>query len=105
MDSAQQDVVQKPLDAPTRICQNCDRTVPADSLHCPHCCGDDGQRGEAKRGAFTGGILGLITGAMGTAVLLAIIGPEYNTWGMVSGIVLGFVIVGAVMGVMNSRNA
>jgi hypothetical protein len=103
MNNPQQDGVHKALDASTRMCENCERAVPADSLHCPHCCGDDGQLGAVKRGAFTGGILGLMAGGVGTAILLAIIGPEYNTWGIVSGIMLGFVVVGAVMGIMSHR--
>lgn len=90
-------------DAKTIVCESCEREVPADSLHCPHCCGEDGQLGALRRGAFTGGILGLMAGGVSAAVLLSIFGPEYNTWSMVSGIVLGFVIAGAVLGMISHR--
>jgi Na+/proline symporter len=92
-------------DVKTITCENCEREVPAGSLHCPYCCGEDGQRGELKRGAYTGGILGMIVGAVCTAMFLSLFGPEYNTWPVVSGIILGFVIVGAALGVNNSRKA
>lgn len=86
------------------VCESCERAVPADSAHCPYCCGDDGRLGALKRGAFTGGILGLMAGGVGAAVLLSIIGPEYNTWSVVSGIMLGFVVIGAVLGIRAGRN-
>jgi len=88
----------------TIVCESCEREVPADSVHCPYCCGEDGRLGALKRGAFTGGILGLLAGGVGAAVLLSIIGPEYNTWSVVSGIMLGFVVVGAVLGIRAGRN-
>jgi hypothetical protein len=89
----------------TITCENCEREVPAGSLHCPYCCGEDGQRGELKRGAYTGGILGMIVGAVSTAMFLSLFGPEYNTWPVVSGIILCFIIVGAALGINNSRKA
>jgi hypothetical protein len=88
----------------TITCNNCEREVPHGSLHCPHCCGEDGLRGSLQRGAFTGGILGLIAGGVGAAFFLSIFGSEYNTWTVVSGIVLCFVLVGAGLGIKNSRS-
>jgi hypothetical protein len=90
-------------DVKTITCENCEREVPADSVHCPHCCGEDGQLGAIKRGAYTGGILGMMAGGVSVAMFLSVFGPEYNTWGIVSGTILGFVLVGAGLGINNSR--
>lgn len=87
----------------TVTCENCEREVPADSLHCPYCCGEDGRLGALKRGAYTGGILGMMVGGVSTAMFLSLFGPEYNTWSVVSGIIFGFVLVGAALGINNSR--
>ena len=46
----------------TIICPSCEQSVPGDALYCPYCCGDDGRLGAAKRGAFIGGIFGVILG-------------------------------------------
>lgn len=89
----------------TITCESCEREVPADSRHCPYCCGEDGQLGALKRGAYTGGILGMMAGGVSAAMFLSVFGPEYNTWGMVSGIILGFALVGAALGINSSRKA
>jgi hypothetical protein len=47
----------------------------------------------------------MIVGAVSTAMFLSLFGPEYNTWPVVSGIILCFIIVGAALGINNSRKA
>ena len=101
---SQQDPHPKKPHGQSVTCENCEREVSAESLHCPYCCGQDGRLGAFRRGAFTGGVLGLMAGGVGTAVLLSFVGPEYNTWSVVSGVVLCFVFAGAVLGVMINRN-
>ena len=85
-------------------CHNCEREVPGGSAHCPHCCGDDGRRGAARRGAFFGGILGLLGGAVGAAMWSSIFAPEHNTWGVVSGIMAVCAVAGAVLGIRANHN-
>ena len=87
----------------TITCHNCEREVPADSLHCPHCCGEDGRAGASRRGAFFGGTFGLLGGGVTAAIWTSVFGAEHNTWGQVSGIILACVLVGAVLGIISSR--
>jgi hypothetical protein len=93
----------KAVAPPTVTCESCEREVPKDAAFCPYCCGEDGQLGAVKRGAFVGGILGLMGGGIGAAVWSSIVGPERGSWGVVLGIALGGVLAGVVLGMIRRR--
>jgi len=94
------DIVDTAVAPPTVTCESCEREVPKDAAFCPYCCGEDGQLGAVKRGAFVGGILGLMAGGIGAAVWSSIADPERGNWSMVLGITLGCVIAGVVLGMI-----
>ena len=89
--------------ARTIVCASCERELPGDSLYCPYCCGEDGQLGAVKRGAFIGGVLGLMAGGLVAALWSSIVGPERATWGMVFGIALCCAVGGLLLGMMRKR--
>jgi len=87
----------------TIICPSCEQSVPGDALYCPYCCGDDGRLGAAKRGAFIGGIFGLLGGGLTTALWSSFVGPEQATWGPVLTITLGGGGGGMLLGALINR--
>ena len=87
------------------ICPSCEQAVPAGSLYCPYCCGEDGRRGASKRGAFIGGVFGLLAGGLLSAVWSSAVGPEQATWSPVLAITLAGGGIGIVVGVIRSRKA
>ena len=102
-----------PLDAPEQlqagdgaammVCPSCEQEVPKGSLYCPFCCGEDGRRGAAKRGAFVGGVFGLLAGGLLTAVWSSAVGPEQASWGPVLSITLAAALAGMVVGAISNR--
>jgi len=95
----------QPAAPQTVICRSCEREVPNGAIYCPYCCGEDGQLGAIKRGAYVGSILGLMAGGVIAAIWFSIVGPERGTWGMVLGITLGSVITGLMLGMIRKRKA
>ncbi|WP_300453355.1 hypothetical protein [Accumulibacter sp.] len=89
--------------AETIICPSCERQVAAGSLYCPYCCGEDGRRGATKRGAFVGGVFGLLAGGLLTALWSSVVGPEKATWGVVFAITIGGGVFGMVVGAISNR--
>jgi len=85
------------------VCPSCGRAVPIASSYCPYCCGEDGRRGAARRGAFLGGVFGLLAGGLATAVWSSIIGPEQAPWGPVVTITLVGGMAGIVIGAWVNR--
>ncbi len=90
--------------APEMIfCRSCEQFVPGGSLYCPHCCGEDGRRGAIRRGAFIGGVFGLLTGGLSAAVLSSVVGPEQATGESVLVLTLACAAMGIVLGAIRSR--
>ncbi len=87
----------------TIVCPSCEREVPGDAAHCPYCCGDDGRRGATKRGAFVGGVFGLLAGGLLAALWSSIVGPEQASGEVVVAMTLACATSGAVLGAMSSR--
>jgi hypothetical protein len=86
------------------ICRSCEQSVPSGSLYCPYCCGADGRRGATKRGAFVGGVFGLLAGGLASAAWSSVVGAEHAGWGVVGSITLGGVTIGIVLGaILNHR--
>lgn len=85
------------------VCPSCEQEVPKGSLYCPYCCGADGRRGATKRGAFVGGVFGLLAGGLLTAVWSSVVGPEEATWGPVLSITLAATAAGMVVGAIGNR--
>lgn len=85
------------------FCRSCEQLVPAGSLYCPHCCGVDGRRGAIKRGAFIGGVFGLLAGGLAAAVWSTIVGPEQATGELVVAITLACAAIGVVFGAIYNR--
>ena len=85
------------------VCPSCEQEVPKGSLYCPVCCGEDGRRGAVKRGAFVGGVFGLLAGGLLTAVWSSAVGPEQATWGPVLSITLAAALAGMVVGAISNR--
>jgi hypothetical protein len=90
-------------ESPMIFCRSCEQLVPAGSLYCPHCCGEDGRRGAIKRGAFIGGVFGLLAGGLAAAVWSTIVGPEQATGELVATITLAFAAIGVVSGAIHNR--
>ena len=65
--------------------------------------GEDGRRGAAKRGAFVGGVFGLLAGGLLTAVWSSAVGPEQASWGPVLSITLAATLAGMVVGAISNR--
>jgi hypothetical protein len=76
------------------FCRSCEQLVPGGSLYCPHCCGEDGRRGAFRRGAFIGGVFGLLAGGLSAAVWSSIVGPEQATGELVLAITLACAAMG-----------
>ncbi len=87
------------------LCRSCERLVPAGSLYCPHCCGEDGRRGAIKRGAFIGGVFGLLVGGLAAAVWSSVVGAEYASGEPVVAINLACASIGIVLGALHNRKA
>jgi len=87
----------------TIVCPSCEREVPADASHCPYCCGDDGRRGAIKRGAFVGGVFGLLAGGLLAALWSSIVGPEQANGEVVVAMTLACATCGALLGAMRNR--
>ncbi|MCP5249690.1 MAG: hypothetical protein H6942_14335 [Candidatus Accumulibacter sp.] len=87
----------------TIVCGSCARELPGDSPYCPYCCGEDGRRGASGRGAFLGGLFGVLAGGLITAVWSSAVGPEQTAWRSVLAIIGGCVTVGVIVGVIRSR--
>ena len=87
------------------ICRGCQRTLPGDARYCPHCCGADGRRGATGRGAFLGGLFGVLAGGLIVAVWSSAVGPEQTTWSQVGAPLLACVVVGVLVGIVRSRKA
>lgn len=85
------------------VCRSCERALPAGSLYCPSCCGEDGRRGATGRGIFLGGLFGLLAGGLISAVWSSLVGVEQTTWSSVLTIVAACLTTGAVLGVISSR--
>jgi len=88
-------------DAP--VCPACEQPIAPNAAYCPHCYGDDGRRGAVKRGAFVGGIFGLLGGGLLVAVWSPIVGPQQATWGSVLSIMAAAALAGIVVGALRSR--
>jgi hypothetical protein len=93
----------KALTVETVVCQSCEQAVPNGAIYCPYCCGEDGREGAIKRGAFVGGVIGLMVGGVVAAIWSSIVGPERGTWGMVFGVTIGFVVTGLMLGMIRKR--
>ncbi len=85
------------------VCPACEQPVARGAAHCPHCHGDDGRRGAAKRGAFIGGVIGLLGGGLAVAVWSPIVGPQQATWGPVLSIMAAAAVIGIIVGALRSR--
>jgi len=85
------------------LCPACERELPKGSLHCPYCCGDDGDQGSLMRGAYIGAIVGLMVGGIVAAVYSALVGPVHATWGLSMGVVVACVTIGLIWGVLHQR--
>lgn len=85
------------------VCRSCEQWVRGDLPFCPHCCGDDGRRGARTRGAFIGGVFGLLGGGLASAVWSSAMGLEQTTWMPVLLIVLTVMLSGVVAGAIASR--
>ncbi len=89
----------------TIICRSCEQAVPGGSLYCPYCFGADGRRGAMTRGAFVGGVFGLLAGGLASAFWSSLVGPENAGWSVVGSIVVGGVTLGVVVGAIVNRRA
>ncbi len=87
----------------TVVCPGCEQSIAKDAPHCPYCCGEDGRLGAAKRGAFIGGVFGLLGGALLAAIWSSIVGPAQATWGPVLSIVVAGALTGMIVGAVRSR--
>ncbi len=85
------------------FCRSCEQLVPAGSLYCPHCCGEDGRRGAIRRGAFIGGVFGLLAGGLAAAVWSTLVGPEQASGELVVTITLACATIGVVFGAIHNR--
>ena len=85
------------------VCGGCERELPGGSLYCPYCCGEDGRRGATGRGAFLGGLFGLLAGGLLTAAWSSAVGPEETGWSSVLAIIAAGITSGVVVGVIRSR--
>lgn len=85
------------------VCRACERMLPASSLYCPHCCGADGRRGATGRGAFLGGLFGVLAGGLIAAVWSSAVGPEQTSWSQMLTVLLPCIAIGAVIGIIRSR--
>ena len=85
------------------LCRSCEQLLPAGSPYCPHCCGEDGRRGAIKRGAFIGGVFGLLAGGLAAAVWSSIVGPEQATGELVLAITLACAAICSVLGAIHHR--
>lgn len=95
-----------PADGSTPIvCPSCEREVPGTALYCPYCCGDDGRSGAMTRGAFIGGIFGLLAGGLAAAFWSSLVGPEQATWWPVLAIALGGGGGGMIIGALSNRRS
>ncbi|HQO28656.1 MAG TPA: hypothetical protein PKY22_03910 [Accumulibacter sp.] len=92
-----------PAGAESIVCPSCERQVPGGSLYCPYCCGDDGRSGAVARGAFIGGIFGLLAGGLATALWSGVVGQVQTTWGPVLAITLGGGAAGMLIGAVVNR--
>ncbi len=92
-----------PASAENIVCPSCERELPGNALYCPYCCGDDGRSGALARGAFIGGIFGLLAGGLATALWSSIVGQTQATWGPVLAITLGGGGAGMLIGAMLNR--
>lgn len=88
---------------PPSICSACERELPPQSDFCPYCYGEDGRRGAYLRGAFIGGVFGLIAGGLAASLWSAIIGPENLTWSMTFGAVFAGATFGVICGMFSQR--
>lgn len=85
------------------VCPSCERELPKGSLHCPYCCGDDGDQGALMRGAYVGAIVGLMVGGIVAAVYSSLVGPDNATWELTLGVVVACVTAGLIWGVLHQR--
>ena len=85
------------------VCPSCERELPKGSLHCPYCCGDDGDQGALMRGAYIGAIVGLMVGGIVAAVYSSLVGTDNATWGFSMGVVVACVTTGLIWGVLHQR--
>lgn len=85
------------------VCRSCERRMPADLSFCPHCCGDDGRRGACLRGAFVGGVFGMLGGGLASAVWSSMTGLETTAWMPVLLVVLAVTVVGMAAGAIAGR--
>ncbi|HPP47137.1 MAG TPA: hypothetical protein PLF25_06500 [Accumulibacter sp.] len=92
-----------PANVESIACPSCERKLPGSVLYCPYCCGDDGRSGALARGAFIGGIFGLLAGGLATVLWSNIVGQTQATWGPVLAITLGGGGAGMLIGVIVNR--
>ena len=85
------------------VCPGCERAVPNGAIYCPHCCGQDGRDGALKRGAFIGGLGGLMVGGVVAAIWSSVVGPERATWGVTFAVVVAGVATGMIWGMLRQR--
>ena len=97
------EIVPAGTDAETIVCPSCEQAVPRGAPYCPYCCGEDGRRGVTKRGAFIGGVFGLLAGGLSSAVWSSLVGVEQATGKLVLAITLACAAVGAIVGAILSR--
>jgi hypothetical protein len=85
------------------VCPGCEREVPTGASYCPYCCGDDGRDGAQRRGAFIGGLCGLMAGGVFAALWSTIVGADRATWSATLGVVFACTAVGALCGILRQR--
>ena len=85
------------------VCPGCERDVPNGAIYCPYCCGKDGRSGALKRGAFIGGVCGLMVGGVLAAIWFSVVGPERATWGVTLAVVVACLTTGMLWGMLRLR--
>lgn len=85
------------------VCPGCERAVPDGAIYCPHCCGADGRDGALRRGAFVGGVCGMLAGGVIVALWSAIVGADRATWSVTFGAVVACVAIGMLWGMLRQR--
>ena len=96
----------QPADTPVAkvvVCPGCERDVPNGAIYCPYCCGKDGRSGALKRGAFIGGVCGLMVGGVLAAIWSSVVGPERATWGVTFGVAVAGMATGMIWGMLRQR--
>lgn len=85
------------------VCGSCQRTLPGDALYCPHCCGEDGRRGQTTAGMFLGAVIGVLAGGLVTAAWSSAVGAENMRWRDALATLGVCVVIGVVVGILRTR--